>query len=43
MDTLGCDEGWLVVFDTRKTQKWEEKIFWQTDEIQGKIIHTVGC
>lgn len=43
MDRLTCDEGWLVVFDKRQKPSWEEKIFWQTDEVEGKTIHTVGC
>ncbi len=43
MEHLGCDEGWLIVFDTRKTVSWEEKLLWQTDTINGKMVHTVGC
>jgi hypothetical protein len=43
MDKLGCSEGWLIVFDRRKTIPWDEKIFWQTHEVGGKTIHIVGC
>lgn len=43
METMGCVEGWLIVFDKRKTVPWEEKLFWQTAEVEGKTIHTVGC
>ncbi|MCP4696983.1 MAG: ATP-binding protein [Gammaproteobacteria bacterium] len=43
MDKLGCSEGWLIVFDKRKTVSWEQKIFWQTHELAGKIIHVVGA
>ena len=43
MDTLGCAEGWLLLFDRRKTVSWEEKIFWQTGHAANKTIHTVGC
>jgi hypothetical protein len=43
MDTLGCSEGWLVVFDRRKTVSWEKKIFWRTEEFNSKTIHIVGC
>jgi hypothetical protein len=43
METLGCSEGWLLLFDRRKTVSWKEKIFWQTEEHQGKTIHIVGC
>jgi hypothetical protein len=42
MDRLGCDEGWLVVFDRRVTISWEEKIFWETYEVDGKRIYIVG-
>ncbi|MDM8550295.1 hypothetical protein QUF72_09465 [Desulfobacterales bacterium HSG2] len=42
-DKMGCTEGWLVVFDRRKKPSWDEKIFWRTDEADGKTIHTVGC
>jgi hypothetical protein len=43
MDKLSCSEGWLIVFDRRKTVLWEEKIFWQKHQIAGKTIHIVGC
>jgi hypothetical protein len=43
MDKLGCEEGWLIVFDRRKTISWEEKIFWQTKSVAKKTIHIVGC
>lgn len=43
MDKLGCVEGWLIVFDRRKKTLWSKKIFWKTDEMDGKTIHIVGC
>jgi hypothetical protein len=43
MDKLDCSEGWLVVFDRRKTVSWDEKIFWQTKSVAKKTIHIVGC
>lgn len=43
METLGCAEGWLLVFDRRKSVSWQKKIFWKTHQIEGKTIHTVGC
>jgi hypothetical protein len=43
MDKMGCTEGWLVVFDRRKRPSWSKKLFWRTDEVDGRIIHTVGC
>ncbi|EDN65167.1 hypothetical protein BGP_6196 [Beggiatoa sp. PS] len=43
MDKLNCSEGWLIVFDRRKTVAWKKKIFWRTKSIAGKTIHIVGC
>ncbi len=43
VDRMGCDEGWLIVFDRRKEPSWSEKIFWRTEQEAGKMIHVVGC
>jgi hypothetical protein len=43
MDTLGCSEGWLLLFDRRATIPWEEKLFWRTETVDNKTIHVVGC
>ncbi len=43
MDKLGCDEGWLIVFDQRENIPWDKKIFWKTTQVDNKRIHTVGC
>jgi len=43
LDTLGCDQGWLLVFDRRPNVAWDEKIFWRTTQRDGKTIHIVGC
>ena len=43
MDKLDCLEGWLIVFDRRKTVPWEKKIFWQTTSVAKKTVHVVGC
>ncbi len=44
IDKLGCDkEGWLVVFDRRKTVSWDEKIFWETVMFDDKVINVVGA
>ena len=42
MDRLGCDEGWLVVFDRRPDVPWDEKTRWETPDADGKVIHVVG-
>ncbi len=43
MDALGCDEGWLVVFDQRESVSWKQKLFRKRDETGGRRIHVVGC
>jgi hypothetical protein len=43
MTTLGEHTGWLVIFDRTNTKNWDEKIFWQTENIEDKTIHIVGC
>jgi hypothetical protein len=43
MTTLGENTGWLVIFDRTNTKNWDEKIFWQTENLEGKTIHIVGC
>lgn len=43
METLGCDEGWLVIFDRRKKSSWKNKLFWKTGKFDNRTIHAVGC
>ena len=43
MTTLGENIGWLVIFDRCDTKNWDEKIYWDTENFEGKIIHIVGC
>jgi type II secretory pathway predicted ATPase ExeA len=43
LDTLGLDEGWLVMFDLRSTTPWAERLTFRTVETAGKHIHIVGC
>ena len=43
MDTLGCTEGWLVVFDRNKKKAWDEKIYKNPETINGKIVNVFGC
>jgi len=43
MERLDCNQGWLVIFDRRITVPWNNKIFWKTEQVQGKTIHMVGC
>jgi len=43
MDTLGCDEGWLVAFDRNKDKSWDEKIYQREKKIDGKIVYVFAC
>jgi hypothetical protein len=42
MDTLGCSEGWLAVFDRSSEKTWEEKLFMKKETVKGKTITVVG-
>jgi hypothetical protein len=42
MDILGCDEGWLAIFDQRTNIKWNKKIFMQKETVDGKTVTVVG-
>jgi AAA+ ATPase superfamily predicted ATPase len=43
MDTLGCNEGWLTVFDRRETIKWKSKIYTKKETVNGKSITIIGA
>jgi hypothetical protein len=42
MDTYGCTEGWLALFDRRPELKWEDKIYMRKETVAGKTITIVG-
>ena len=43
MDTLGCSEGWLVVFDRNQEKSWDEKIYQKMEVVNGKTVNIFGC
>ncbi|MDR1608934.1 MAG: hypothetical protein LBT38_11090 [Deltaproteobacteria bacterium] len=43
MDICGANEGWLVIFDNNIKHKWENKLYCDTQQFDGKTIHIVGC
>jgi hypothetical protein len=43
MDKCGSSAGWLVVFDRDYSKPWDEKIFWETLDRDGRTVHVVGC
>jgi len=42
MDTFGCTEGWLAIFDQRPEISWDEKIFLKKETVDGKTVTVVG-
>jgi AAA+ ATPase superfamily predicted ATPase len=43
MESLGCQEGWLVVFDRRKNISWQKKLFVRKEPFDNKTITIIGC
>jgi hypothetical protein len=43
MDTLGCTEGWLLIFDRRPDVAWDDKIYFKQEEAEGKTVYVAGC
>jgi hypothetical protein len=42
MDTCGCSEGWLAIFDRNPDAKWDDKIYTKKEVVDGKTITVVG-
>ena len=42
MDTFGCTEGWVVMFDQRAQTSWDDKIFLKKEMIAGKTVTVIG-
>jgi hypothetical protein len=43
MDTLGENEGWLVIFDRSPEKTWDEKIYWHEEVSEKGVIRVIGC
>ncbi len=43
MDRLGCNKGWLILFDRSKNKTWDEKIYQEEQIIKNKHIVLMGC
>jgi hypothetical protein len=43
MDKLGCENGWLIIFDRRKNLDWNEKLFTRVENVDGKKVTVIGC
>jgi hypothetical protein len=42
MDSFGCTEGWLAIFDQRPEMTWDNKIYMKQEIVDGKTITVVG-
>jgi type II secretory pathway predicted ATPase ExeA len=42
MDLHCCNEGWMVVFDRCTTVKWEDKLYFKKETVDGKTVTVVG-
>ena len=42
IESYGCSEGWLAVFDRRPEIKWDEKLFVKKETVNGKTITIIG-
>ncbi len=42
MDTFGCNEAWLCVFDRRPNVSWDKKIYMNKETIDGKTVTVIG-
>jgi len=42
MDTFGCSEGWLVIFDRRPKIAWSKKIYLKKVIVEDKTVTIVG-
>jgi type II secretory pathway predicted ATPase ExeA len=43
LDTIGLDEGWLVMFDLRAKRSWKQRLTSKVVKTAGKRIHLLGC
>ena len=42
MDTFGCSDGWLAVFDRRPKISWSKKIYFKKEKSDGKTVTIIG-
>ncbi len=43
VDKLGAEEGWLVLFDQTAGKSWDERIYDEAEEHNGRILHILGA
>ena len=43
LDSLGEREGWLLIFDQRAGRSWEERLWSEEIEVEGRVLHLRGA
>ncbi len=43
LDTLGEEEGWLMIFDQRPGRTWKQRLWKEEVQVQGKRLHLRGA
>jgi hypothetical protein len=43
LESLGLDEGWLVLFDPSLGEDWDARIFTRIETVGTRTVHVVGC
>ncbi len=43
LDTLGEQQGWLILFDQRGEKTWEQRLWQETVQVSGRTLHTRGA
>jgi len=43
VDKLGAEEGWLVLFDQTSGKTWDERIYHEAEEHDGRVLHVLGA
>jgi hypothetical protein len=43
MNSLGCSNGWLIIFDRDMEKPWEEKLYMRSEMYKGRHITVVGA
>jgi hypothetical protein len=43
LDTVGLEQGWLVVFDVRPERSWEERLWAREAQVAGKRVVVLGA
>ena len=43
LERLGLSEGWLVIFDQRAGRSWDDRLWREEHEIDGRALHLIGA